>query len=189
MYIWSLLLLLSTFLHEWSRFLKYYSIKSVLTSMPYMWLVMQPNPISQFRMTDKARWNLSFLDQVSLRQVSLCLVMLCHDRLMNLMLHGLIMDGHNSLNFKSLSLVCLFVNILYIWTIITAEHVLTRMITTNNAFYELVYIINFDLYTVSMILFVTTEHNVTISHVIYIWTLNFTADHVLPRMVTPWKAL
>jgi hypothetical protein len=92
--------------------------------------------------------------------------------------------------------------IVYIWT---AEHVLTGMVTTSNAFVtnyslcnELLYIINSDLYTVSMTLFGSTEHNVTCALVIYIWTLIlwhsfsrslhldsvFTVEHVLTRMVT-----
>jgi hypothetical protein len=78
---------------------------------------MQPNPISQFLKTDNPRWNLSFLGQVSLRQVKLCYVNLGYDRLMYLVLHGLVMEGHNSVNKSTLLLLYLFVNILYIWTL------------------------------------------------------------------------
>jgi hypothetical protein len=91
---------------------------------------------------------------------------------MYLMLHGLIMDSHNSLNLTSLLLLDLSVNILYIWTLFLLLNTFwqewSRLITLCN---ELLYIINFELYTVSMTLFESTEHNVTCSHVIYIWTL------------------
>jgi hypothetical protein len=49
------------------------------------------------------------------------------------MLHGLIMDGHNSLNLATRLLLYLFDYIVYIWTIFTAEFVFTRMVTTRNA--------------------------------------------------------
>jgi hypothetical protein len=66
----------------------------------------------------------------------------------------------------------LITDILYICT---AEHLLTGMVTTSNAFVsnyslckELLSIINSDQYTVSMTLFEATEHNVTCAQVIYI---------------------
>jgi hypothetical protein len=68
-----------------------------------------------------------------LRQIRLCCVKLGYARFMYLMLRGLIMVGHNSLNLTSLSLLYSFVNILYIWTLFNAEHVLTRMDTPSNA--------------------------------------------------------
>jgi hypothetical protein len=40
--------------------------------------------------------------------------MLEYDRLMNIMLRGLVMDGHNSLSLTSLSLLYRFANVLYI---------------------------------------------------------------------------
>jgi hypothetical protein len=69
----------------------------------------------------------------------------------------------------------LITDILYICT---AEHVLRGMVTTCNASVTnyflcngLLYIINSELYTVSMTLFEATEHNVTCAHVTYIWKL------------------
>jgi hypothetical protein len=88
------------------------------------------------------------------------------------MLHGLVMDCHNSLNLTYLLLLYLFVNILYIWTqfilLNTFWQERSRLVTLCK---ELLYINNFDRYTVSMTLFESTEHNVTYSHVNYIWTL------------------
>jgi hypothetical protein len=43
------------------------------------------------------------------------------------------MDGYNAINITSRLLLYLFVNILHYWIIFTAEHVLTRMVTTSNA--------------------------------------------------------
>jgi hypothetical protein len=94
---------------------------------------MQPNPISQFLTTEKRRLNMIFLGQVNSRQERLCYFNLFYDRLIYLMLHGLIMDGYNSVNITSLLLLYIFVNIIHIWTIFTAEHVLTRMVTSSNA--------------------------------------------------------
>jgi hypothetical protein len=64
------------------------------------------------------------------------------------------MDGHNSFNLTSLSLLYRFVNIRYIWTLVllmnTYCHEWSRLVTLCN---ELPCIFGFDLYTVSMILF------------------------------------
>jgi hypothetical protein len=69
--------------------------------------------------------------------------------LMYIMLRGLIMNCHNSLNLTSLSPLYRFVNILYIWTLFlllnTFYHKSTRLLTLCN---ELLYIISFDLFTV-----------------------------------------
>jgi hypothetical protein len=53
------------------------------------------------------------------------------------------------------------------------------MVTPSKACYELLYIISFGLYAISMTLFDATEHNVSVSHIRYIWTL-FPAEHILP---------
>jgi hypothetical protein len=42
------------------------------------------------------------------------------------------MDGHDSLNLTSLSLLYRFANVLHIWTLyVTAEHILTRMVRSS----------------------------------------------------------
>jgi hypothetical protein len=62
-----------TNVHALLRLLTNCSIKSVLTSIPYIWLVlMQPNQISKFLTIHNLRWYLIFLGQVRLRQVRLC---------------------------------------------------------------------------------------------------------------------
>jgi hypothetical protein len=43
--------------------------------------------------------------------------MLRYGRIMYIMLRGMVIDGHDSLNLTPLSLVYRFVNILYIWSI------------------------------------------------------------------------
>jgi hypothetical protein len=62
------------------------------------------------------------------------------------------MDGHDPLTSTSLSLYR-FVNVLYIWTLFlllnTYCHVWSRLVTICH---ELLYILGFDLYTVSMTL-------------------------------------
>jgi hypothetical protein len=69
------------------------------------------------------------------------------------MLRGLVMDGHASLTLTSLSLLYRFVNVLYIWTLFLLLnsfcHAWSRLVTVCH---ELLYIISFDLYTVSMTL-------------------------------------
>jgi hypothetical protein len=71
--------------------------------------------------------------------------------LMYLMLHGLVMDGRDSLTLTSLSLLYRFVNILYIWSLFlllnTFCHAWSLLLTKCH---ELLYILGFDLYTVSM---------------------------------------
>jgi hypothetical protein len=66
---------------------------------------------------------------------------------------GLIMDGHASLTLTSLSLLYRLVYVLYIWTLFsllnTFCHAWSRLVPLCH---ELLYILNFDLYTVSMTL-------------------------------------
>jgi hypothetical protein len=59
------------------------------------------------------------------------------------------MDGHASFTLSSLSLLYRYVNVK---SIFTAEHVLTRMFTPSQLCHELLYILGFELYTVSMTL-------------------------------------
>jgi hypothetical protein len=146
------------------------------------------------------------------------------------MLHGLIMDGHNSLsrylhldykfycwtrfdtnghafygfvknyfiftvltlyslmlitdsiNIISQLLLYLFVNILQIRSLLlllnTFWQETSRLVTLC---YDLLYINNFDLYTVSMTLFESTEHHVKCCHFIYILTINITSEHNLTQ--------
>jgi hypothetical protein len=56
-------------------------------------------------------------------------------------------------------------------SIFTAEYVLKRMVTPSNPLKEELYIISFELYTLSKTLFHVTEHNHSVSHFRYIWTL------------------
>jgi hypothetical protein len=72
-YIWTLILLLSTFWHEWSRFLTNYSIKSfypVCRIYDSFWcnLTQSHSFLRQITLGEI----FSFLGQVSLRQVRLC---------------------------------------------------------------------------------------------------------------------
>jgi len=73
--------------------------------------------------------------------------------LMYHILRCLVMDGHASLSLTSLSLLYRFVNVLYIWTLFlllnTFCHEWSRLVTLCH---ELLYILGFDLYTVSMTL-------------------------------------
>jgi hypothetical protein len=73
--------------------------------------------------------------------------------LMYLILRCLVMDGHASLSLTSLSLLYRFVNVLYIWTLFlllnTSCYEWSRIITLCH---ELLYILGFDLYSVSMTL-------------------------------------
>jgi hypothetical protein len=73
------------------------------------------------------------------------------------MLRVLIMDVHNSLNLTFLSLQYPFVNIRYIWTKLLMQnkfwHEWITVVTLCN---ELLYIICFGVYNVSMILFDAT---------------------------------
>jgi hypothetical protein len=98
------------------------------------------------------------------------------------------MEGHNSLRLTSLSLLYRFVYVLYIWTILLLQYTFWQKWSRLETLYnELLYIINFDLYTVSMTLFESTEQNITFSHVIYIWILIFLLNtywHVWSRLVT-----
>jgi hypothetical protein len=72
---------------------------------------------------------------------------------MYLMLRGSVTDGHDSLSFTSLSLINLFVNVVYVRTLIllmnTFCHAWSRHDTLR---LELHYIVVFDLYAVSMTL-------------------------------------
>jgi hypothetical protein len=69
------------------------------------------------------------------------------------MWRGLAMAGHASLTLTSLSLLYRFVNIVYIWTLFlllnTFRHAWSRLVTLC---LELLYILGFDLYTLSMTL-------------------------------------
>jgi hypothetical protein len=66
---------------------------------------------------------------------------------------GLIMDGHDSLTVTSLSLLLRYVNDLYMWTLFlllnTFCYSWSRIVTLCH---ELLYILGFDLYTVSVTL-------------------------------------
>jgi hypothetical protein len=130
---------------------------------------MQPNPISQFLTIHNPRWNLSFLGKIRWRQVRLCYVKLGYARLMYLLFRALVMDGHNSFSLTSLSLLYRFVNILYIWTLFLLQntfwHEWTRLLTLCK---EFLYIISFDLYSVSKIFFSQLTH-LTVSHDPFIW--------------------
>jgi hypothetical protein len=83
--------------------------------------------------------------------------MLGYARLMYLMLRGLVMDDHASLTLTSLSLYYRFVNVLYIWRLFvllnTFCHAWSRLVTLCH---ELLYVLGFDLYTVSMTLVYAT---------------------------------
>jgi hypothetical protein len=61
------------------------------------------------------------------------------------------------------------------------------MVTPSNILNELLYIISFDLYTLSKTLFHAKADNLSVSHFCYIWTI-FTAEHVLTGMVTSSSA-
>jgi hypothetical protein len=91
------------------------------------------------------------------------------------MVRGFLMDGHSSLGLTSLSLLYRFVNVLHIWNLFfllyTFWHEWSKLVTLCN---ELLHNINFDLYTVLTL---------------FIFYSNFTAEHILTRMVTPSKAL
>jgi hypothetical protein len=175
-YICALFLLLNTFWEEWSRIIKlcnelYY--KFGFDCIPNISLVlMQPNPISQLITTDKPRWNLCFLVQVRLRQVSFYWFKFGYSRLMQNMLRGFAMHDQNSLSLTSLSLLYRFVNVLYIWILFlllsTFWQEWSRLVTHCN---ELLNIISFDMCTFSMTLLDETDHNITVSHFLYIWTL------------------
>jgi hypothetical protein len=67
----------------------------------------------------------------------------------------------------------------------TLLHEWSRLETLCN---ELLYIISFDVYTVSITLFDATKHNFKVSHVHYIWTI-FTAEYNLTRKITAINAL
>jgi hypothetical protein len=101
-----------------------------------------------------------------------CYFTLDYARLMYHVLRGLDMDGQNSLSLTSQSLLYLFVNVLYNWTLFMMLNTFwkqwSRVVTLCN---ELLYIISFDLYTLSMTLYYATEHNLSVSHFLYIWSL------------------
>jgi hypothetical protein len=69
------------------------------------------------------------------------------------MLCGFYMDDHDSITLTSLSLLYRFVDLLYVLTLIlllnTSCHVWSHLVTNCH---ELLYILGFDLYTVSMTL-------------------------------------
>jgi hypothetical protein len=57
--------------------------------------------------------------------------MLGYARLMYFILRGLIMDGHNSLNFTSVTTISLLIYSLHLDSDFTAGHILTRMDTSS----------------------------------------------------------
>jgi hypothetical protein len=69
------------------------------------------------------------------------------------MLRGLVIDCHASLTLTSLSLLYRLVNVLYMWTLFlllnTFFHAWSRLV---RLFRDIIYILGFDLYTVSMTL-------------------------------------
>jgi hypothetical protein len=110
---------------------------------------------------------------------------------MYLMLRTLVMDGHNSLNLTSLSLQYRFVNILYIWTQFLLLYPFwqewTRLLTLCK---EFLYIISFDLYTVSKRFFGANLHNLTVFTILlsglnfYCWTCFNTNGHASKRLLS-----
>jgi hypothetical protein len=82
------------------------------------------------------------------------------------------MDDHNSLSVTSLSVLYLFVHVLYIKTLYLLLNTFwqewSRLVTLCN---ELLYIISFDLYTLSVTLREATENYISVSHIIYIRTV------------------
>jgi hypothetical protein len=109
--------------------------------------------------------------------------------LMYIMLPGFVVDVYNSLSLTSLSLLYIFVNVLYKQSLFLLQNPFSKeWLRLVKLCYELLYIISFVLYAISMALFDATEHNVSVSHIRYIWTL-FPAEHVLPCMVTLCNAL
>jgi hypothetical protein len=73
------------------------------------------------------------------------------------MLRLLVMDGHNSLSLTTLSLLYSYANVLHIWILFlllnSFWHEWSRLVTIC---LELLYIISFDLYTVSQTFFDAT---------------------------------
>jgi hypothetical protein len=69
------------------------------------------------------------------------------------MMLGLVMDSHTSLTLISLSLIYRLVTVLYLWSLFlllnTFCHAWSRLVTLCQ---ELLYILGFDMYTVSMTL-------------------------------------
>jgi hypothetical protein len=101
------------------------------------------------------------------------------------------MDDHNSLIWLRYRLV----NVLYNWTIFLLLNTFwqewSRLVTLCNV---LLYIINFDLYTVSMTFFEqpnTKSHFLTLFHLVLILLLNtfFTNGNALLRFVTNYTIL
>jgi hypothetical protein len=65
-------------------------------------------------------------------------------------LRGLVMDGHNSLSLTSLSLLYRFANVHHIWTLFLLLHTFCKEWSRiETLFYEILYIISFDLNTFS----------------------------------------
>jgi hypothetical protein len=66
------------------------------------------------------------------------------------------------------------------------------MVTPSNTLNEFLYIISFDLYTLSKNLFHATEYKLSVSHFRYIWTLFLLLNtfwHERSRLVAPWNEL
>jgi hypothetical protein len=108
---------------------------------------------------------------------------------MYLMLHGLVMDGQNSLKFTSLLLLYIFVNIIYIWTLFLLL----------NTFWQewsglITLFTNYSLLSIltskpSLWLFLnqpnTTSHILTLFKSGILFLLLNTFWHELSRLVTP----
>jgi hypothetical protein len=98
------------------------------------------------------------------------------------------MDDHNLLSLTSISLLYHFVNVLYNWIIFLLLNTFwqewPRLVTLCN---ELPYIISFDLYSLSMTLIDANEHNISVSHFLYIcalFLLLYSFIHERSRLVT-----
>jgi hypothetical protein len=109
------------------------------------------------------------------------------------MLRRFTVDVHNLLSLTSLSLLYCFVNVLYIWTLYLLVNTFwqewSRIVTLCN---ELLHIISFELYTLSMTLLDATEHYISVSHVSYIWIVFLLLNifwHEWWRLVTPCNEL
>jgi hypothetical protein len=109
------------------------------------------------------------------------------------MVRGYHMDGHNSLWLISLSLLYLYFNVVYMWTLFLLLYTFWKewwgLVTLCNN-YSIISIL-----TCIPSLWLFFNHpitNVTCSHVIYIWTLILVLNtflHEWSRLVTFWNEL
>jgi hypothetical protein len=132
-FIWTLILLLNTFCHEWSRLVRLFNELLYITSFD----------LHIFSMTlfDAREHNLSV----------------------------------SHIHFTWI----LFLQMNKFW------HDWSRLVTPCN---ELLYIISFDVYTVSKSFFDATWHNLSFSRSIHLDSI-FTVEHILTRMITHFNAL